>query len=106
MGAKSTTKKKKKRSVAESDAPVKSSKKKASAKSSDESQIAQAKKIIKAAGKSGISAEDIAREMNLVKKNMEAADRSAGLKKARVLARKATDGAATKRDGRTALYVL
>lgn len=72
---------------------------------SDDTQIAKARELIKAAGKTGISAEDLGLKLGFVKKNMEASDRTTALKKVRVLARKAAGGAAVKRDGRNAVYI-
>lgn len=79
---------------------------KAETTKAEATQIAKAKEIIQASSPEGISAEVLGRKLGLIKKDMSSADRSVQLKKVRVLARKATDGAAKKRDGRTAVYVL
>ncbi len=76
-----------------------------SKQSSEDTQIAKARALIKGAGKTGISAEDLGLQLGLVKKNMDASDRTTALKKVRVLARKAAGGAAVKRDGRNAVYI-
>jgi len=76
-----------------------------SKQSSEDTQIAKTRAFIKAAGKTGISAEDLGFQLGLVKKSMDASDRTTALKKVRVLARKAGGGAAVKRDGRKAVYI-
>lgn len=65
----------------------------------------QVESIIKGSGKKGISALDVAQKLGLIKKDMDAGDRGVALKKVRTLCRKATEGIAARRDGRSAVYV-
>lgn len=65
----------------------------------------QVESIIKGSGRKGISALDVAQRLGLIKKDMDAGDRGVALKKVRTLCRKATEGTAARRDGRSAVYV-
>ena len=79
---------------------------KAEKKAKQESQVAKARAIITKAGGKGITADDLAKRLGLLKEDMEDGDRSVALKKTRVLARKATDGATPKKEGRQVHYVI
>jgi hypothetical protein len=71
-----------------------------------QSMSSQAKTFIEGSGEAGVTAVQIAQHLNLINDEMEKADRTAALKKVRVLARKAMGGPSQSRDGRSAVYTI
>lgn len=66
----------------------------------------QVNEFIKAQGSEGTTALGIATHLKLVNDDMDKETKAKALKKVRVLARKATGGAAQSRDGRAAIYSM
>lgn len=79
--------------------------KKAAAKKDSTSMISKMETVIKSAGKKGIGALQAGQKLGLIKEDMDPGDRSVALKQVRTLCRRAVNGAATKRNGRTAVYI-
>lgn len=79
--------------------------KKVVAKKDSTSMISKMETIIKNAGKKGIGALQAGQKLGLIKEDMDPGDRSVALKQVRTLCRRAAGGAATKRNGRTAVYI-
>jgi hypothetical protein len=70
------------------------------------SATSQVKTLIEDSGDIGMSALQLAQGIGSITEKMEKHDRTAALKKVRVLARKAIGGKAPVYDGRTAIYKL
>jgi hypothetical protein len=64
------------------------------------------REIIVAAGAEGITAAAIAEQMGLITGETSSEDRTAALKKVRIMARKVTGGSSTQQEGKSAVYVM